>query len=179
MSVSHQKCSNVCWHVLEQLLLLRGLQTDHRVAPEPDESPSEGSSDLRIRTRSVGRRSLWKADLQVPGHPQLPCQHRWVSHAHWRQRGRGLWKHLHGAKHLSLMSRLCLSVAGHEGCLVFGTIEDTPCVFMQGHFHLYEGYSLCQVSSSSWCTGEQQVSLNKLRCDRSCPQSVELIYSLL
>uniref|UniRef100_A0A3B5AJ81 purine-nucleoside phosphorylase n=1 Tax=Stegastes partitus TaxID=144197 RepID=A0A3B5AJ81_9TELE len=37
------------------------------------------------------------------------------------------------------------TVQGHEGCLVFGTIEDTPCVFMQGHFHLYEGYSLCQV----------------------------------
>lgn len=41
---------------------------------------------------------------------------------------------------------LSLSVMGHEGCLVFGTIEDTSCVFMQGHFHLYEGYSLCQVS---------------------------------
>ncbi|KAF0022386.1 hypothetical protein F2P81_025383 [Scophthalmus maximus] len=38
------------------------------------------------------------------------------------------------------------TVPGHEGCLVFGTIEDTPCVFMQGHFHLYEGYSLCQVT---------------------------------
>ncbi|KAG7218834.1 hypothetical protein INR49_019676 [Caranx melampygus] len=38
------------------------------------------------------------------------------------------------------------TVQGHEGCLVFGTIEDTPCVFMQGHFHLYEGYSLCQVT---------------------------------
>ncbi|XP_067365285.1 purine nucleoside phosphorylase 4b isoform X2 [Channa argus] len=38
------------------------------------------------------------------------------------------------------------TVPGHEGRLVFGTIEDTPCVFMQGHFHLYEGYSLCQVT---------------------------------
>uniref|UniRef100_A0A668A4K9 purine-nucleoside phosphorylase n=1 Tax=Myripristis murdjan TaxID=586833 RepID=A0A668A4K9_9TELE len=33
---------------------------------------------------------------------------------------------------------------GHEGCLVFGTIGGKSCVFMQGHFHLYEGYSLCQ-----------------------------------
>uniref|UniRef100_A0A1A8PNQ5 purine-nucleoside phosphorylase n=1 Tax=Nothobranchius pienaari TaxID=704102 RepID=A0A1A8PNQ5_9TELE len=38
------------------------------------------------------------------------------------------------------------SVPGHEGCLVFGTIEDTSCVFMKGHFHLCEGYSLCQVT---------------------------------
>uniref|UniRef100_A0A3Q3B1P2 Purine nucleoside phosphorylase n=1 Tax=Kryptolebias marmoratus TaxID=37003 RepID=A0A3Q3B1P2_KRYMA len=38
------------------------------------------------------------------------------------------------------------TVPGHEGCLVFGKIEDTSCVFMKGHFHLYEGYSLCQVT---------------------------------
>ncbi|XP_008319451.1 purine nucleoside phosphorylase 4b [Cynoglossus semilaevis] len=35
---------------------------------------------------------------------------------------------------------------GHEGCLVFGTVDGAACVFMQGHFHLYEGYSLCQVT---------------------------------
>ncbi|KAG7258189.1 hypothetical protein CRUP_034596 [Coryphaenoides rupestris] len=34
------------------------------------------------------------------------------------------------------------TVPGHEGCLVFGTIKDQCCVFMQGRFHLYEGYSL-------------------------------------
>ncbi|XP_023819643.1 purine nucleoside phosphorylase [Oryzias latipes] len=38
------------------------------------------------------------------------------------------------------------TVPGHDGCLVFGTIEDRSCVFMKGHFHLYEGYTLCQVT---------------------------------
>ncbi|KAG7276547.1 hypothetical protein CRUP_019597 [Coryphaenoides rupestris] len=38
------------------------------------------------------------------------------------------------------------TVPGHEGCLVFGTIKDQCCVFMQGRFHLYEGYSLCKVT---------------------------------
>ena len=43
----------------------------------------------------------------------------------------------------------CVAVPGHEGCLVFGTIKDQCCVFMQGRVHLYEGYSLCKVMSSS------------------------------
>lgn len=42
---------------------------------------------------------------------------------------------------------LCI-VPGHEGCLVFGQIKGESCVFMQGRFHLYEGYSLCKVSSN-------------------------------
>uniref|UniRef100_A0A673LJX8 Purine nucleoside phosphorylase n=1 Tax=Sinocyclocheilus rhinocerous TaxID=307959 RepID=A0A673LJX8_9TELE len=38
------------------------------------------------------------------------------------------------------------TVPGHEGCLVFGQIKGKSCVFMQGRFHLYEGYSLCKVA---------------------------------
>uniref|UniRef100_A0A8C7NJ95 purine-nucleoside phosphorylase n=1 Tax=Oncorhynchus mykiss TaxID=8022 RepID=A0A8C7NJ95_ONCMY len=37
------------------------------------------------------------------------------------------------------------TVPGHEGCLVFGILKGKSCVFMQGRFHLYEGYSLCKV----------------------------------
>uniref|UniRef100_A0A8B9H2X4 purine-nucleoside phosphorylase n=1 Tax=Astyanax mexicanus TaxID=7994 RepID=A0A8B9H2X4_ASTMX len=36
------------------------------------------------------------------------------------------------------------TVPGHEGHLVFGHVRDKSCVFMQGRFHLYEGYSLCR-----------------------------------
>lgn len=32
------------------------------------------------------------------------------------------------------------TVTGHEGRLVFGTLEDTSVVFVQGRVHLYEGY---------------------------------------
>ncbi|KAI5606577.1 purine nucleoside phosphorylase 4b [Silurus asotus] len=38
------------------------------------------------------------------------------------------------------------TVPGHEGQLVFGHIKDKSCVFMQGRFHLYEGYSMCKVT---------------------------------
>ncbi|KAG7470007.1 hypothetical protein MATL_G00134750 [Megalops atlanticus] len=38
------------------------------------------------------------------------------------------------------------TVPGHEGCLVFGCVKDKSCVFMQGRFHLYEGYSSCKVT---------------------------------
>ena len=34
------------------------------------------------------------------------------------------------------------TVEGHEGRLVFGTLEDTSVVFVQGRVHLYEGYSV-------------------------------------
>ena len=32
------------------------------------------------------------------------------------------------------------TVEGHEGRLIFGTLEGTPVVFVQGRVHLYEGY---------------------------------------
>ncbi len=32
------------------------------------------------------------------------------------------------------------TVSGHHGRLVFGRLEDTPVVFVQGRVHLYEGY---------------------------------------
>ncbi|MBN3287638.1 PNPH phosphorylase, partial [Polyodon spathula] len=38
------------------------------------------------------------------------------------------------------------AVPGHEGRLVFGDLKEKACVFMQGRFHLYEGYSLCKVT---------------------------------
>lgn len=34
------------------------------------------------------------------------------------------------------------TVEGHNGQLVFGTLNNTPIVAMQGRFHYYEGYSL-------------------------------------
>ena len=38
-----------------------------------------------------------------------------------------------------------LAVPGHAGRLVFGKIEDKPCVCMQGRFHMYEGHSIQKV----------------------------------
>lgn len=37
------------------------------------------------------------------------------------------------------------TVDGHKGRLVFGSLEGTPVVFMQGRVHLYEGYKPQQV----------------------------------
>lgn len=34
------------------------------------------------------------------------------------------------------------TVAGHKGCFVFGYIDKTPLVIMQGRVHYYEGYSM-------------------------------------
>lgn len=34
------------------------------------------------------------------------------------------------------------TVEGHSGQLIFGTLNETPVVAMQGRFHYYEGYSL-------------------------------------
>lgn len=34
------------------------------------------------------------------------------------------------------------TVEGHSGELIFGNLEDVPCVVMKGRFHAYEGYPL-------------------------------------
>ncbi|XP_050998961.1 purine nucleoside phosphorylase [Acomys russatus] len=38
------------------------------------------------------------------------------------------------------------TVQGHAGRLVFGLLNERPCVMMQGRFHMYEGYSLSKVT---------------------------------
>jgi len=38
------------------------------------------------------------------------------------------------------------TVEGHSGKLVFGTLEDTRVVFVQGRVHLYEGYPVQQIA---------------------------------
>lgn len=38
------------------------------------------------------------------------------------------------------------TVEGHQGALVFGTIDDKKVVAMQGRFHFYEGYSMKEVT---------------------------------
>ncbi len=43
-------------------------------------------------------------------------------------------------------------VDGHAGRLVFGTLKGTPCVCMQGRFHLYEGYPIQKVINTNTLT---------------------------
>lgn len=38
------------------------------------------------------------------------------------------------------------TVHGHAGRLVFGILRGTPCVCMQGRFHLYEGYPIQKIT---------------------------------
>lgn len=38
------------------------------------------------------------------------------------------------------------TVAGHKGCLIFGTVGGKKVVAMQGRFHYYEGYAMKQVT---------------------------------
>ena len=39
-----------------------------------------------------------------------------------------------------------VTVEGHKGALVFGTIGNKKVVAMQGRFHFYEGYSMQEVT---------------------------------
>jgi purine-nucleoside phosphorylase len=38
------------------------------------------------------------------------------------------------------------TVEGHQGCLVFGKLQDKEVMAMQGRFHYYEGYSMKEVT---------------------------------
>ncbi len=38
------------------------------------------------------------------------------------------------------------TVEGHEGKLIFGTLNDVPVVLMAGRFHYYEGYDMQQIT---------------------------------
>ena len=48
---------------------------------------------------------------------------------------------------------------GHEGCLVVGTLEGIPVVVMQGRIHMYEGYSLQEVTFPMRVLGRWGVSV--------------------
>ncbi len=48
---------------------------------------------------------------------------------------------------------------GHEGCLVVGTLEGIPVVVMQGRIHMYEGYSLQEVTFPMRVFGRWGVSV--------------------
>ncbi|MDD5760204.1 MAG: purine-nucleoside phosphorylase [Desulfobulbaceae bacterium] len=38
------------------------------------------------------------------------------------------------------------TVPGHRGRLVLGKLHDTPCLFLQGRFHCYEGYDAAEIT---------------------------------
>lgn len=45
------------------------------------------------------------------------------------------------------------TVKGHKGRFVFGYVEDTPVVIMQGRVHYYEGYKMVRRCSSDTSDG--------------------------
>jgi purine-nucleoside phosphorylase len=47
----------------------------------------------------------------------------------------------------------CSTVAGHSGTLVIGNVEGVLVVVLQGRVHLYEGYSIAQVSFATRVLG--------------------------
>jgi purine-nucleoside phosphorylase len=58
------------------------------------------------------------------------------------------------------------TVAGHEGRLVFGSVNGKKVVLMQGRFHYYEGYSMKEVTYPVYVM--RQLGLQKIIVTNAC-----------
>jgi len=58
------------------------------------------------------------------------------------------------------------TVVGHEGRLVFGSVDDVEVLLMQGRFHYYEGYSMKEVTYPIYVM--QQLGVKKLIVTNAC-----------
>lgn len=58
------------------------------------------------------------------------------------------------------------TVAGHEGRLVFGSINGIECLAMQGRFHYYEGYTMKEVTYPVYVMKE--LGIKKLIITNAC-----------
>jgi purine-nucleoside phosphorylase len=58
------------------------------------------------------------------------------------------------------------TVEGHEGRLVFGSVNGVKVVLMQGRFHYYEGYSMKEVTYPVYVM--QQLGIKKLIVTNAC-----------
>ena len=60
------------------------------------------------------------------------------------------------------------TVKGHKGRFVFGYVENTPVVIMQGRVHYYEGYTMSDVvlpTRLMGCLEQRKFSLQMQRAD--------------
>lgn len=58
------------------------------------------------------------------------------------------------------------TVAGHQGCLVFGSLQGKEVMAMQGRFHYYEGYSMKEVTYPIFVM--KQLGIEKLLITNAC-----------